>query len=102
MFGFSFGKLVILVGIILAVWFGFKWVGRLEAERKERVNQAEKEGRGGSRGEKRREKGGGVFDRFKRRQSAKRDGNVQDGEVQEMVKDPKTGAYVPKDSLKDD
>ena len=91
MFGFSFGKLVILVGIILAVWFGFKWVGKIEAERKARLNQAEKDG-------KSEKSGGGMFDRFKRKQSAKRD----DGKVQEMVKDPKTGAYVPKDSLKDD
>jgi hypothetical protein len=92
MFGFSFGKLVVLVGVLLAIWFGFKWVGKIEAERKERLKQAEREGRGEQTG------GGGIFDRFKRKQSAKRD----DGEVQEMVKDPKTGAYVPKDSLKDD
>lgn len=94
MFGFSLGKLVILAGILLAVWFGFKWVGKLEADRKERLRQAEKEGRGASQGEK----GGGFASRFKRKSSAAR----EDGEVQEMVKDPKTGAYVPKDSLKKD
>lgn len=93
MFGFSLGKLVILVGILLAVWFGFKWVGKIEAERKERLRQAEREGRS-----ERSASGSGFTSRFRRRQSAKRD----DGEVQEMVKDPKTGAYVPKDSLKKD
>lgn len=83
MFGFSFGKLVILVGILLAIWFGFKWVGKMEADRKEKLKQAAREGvRGG-----------------KKKSSAKRGGG--DGEVQDMVKDPKTGAYVPKDSLKD-
>ena len=30
----SFTKLLVLAGIILAVWYGFKLVGRLEAERK--------------------------------------------------------------------
>lgn len=95
MFGFSLGKLVILAGILLAIWFGFKWVGKLEADRKERLRQAERQGRNGGRREK---DDGGMFDRFKRKAS----GSREDGEVQEMVKDPKTGAYVPKDSLKKD
>lgn len=93
MFGFSFGKLAILVAIILAIWFGFKWVGKLEAERKERLKQAAREGKQSTRG-----KGGGFAGRFRRRRTAGRD----DSEVQEMVKDPKTGAYVPKDSLRKD
>lgn len=92
MFGFSLGKLTILVAIILAIWFGFKWVGKLEADRKEKLRQAAREG---TQGGKTAGKSGGKFGgRWGRK--ASRD----DGEIQEMVKDPKTGAYVPKDSLK--
>ena len=28
MFGMSIGKLAVLIAIILAVWYGFKWVAR--------------------------------------------------------------------------
>ncbi len=34
MLGFSIQKLLVLVGIIAAVWYGFKLVGRLDAARK--------------------------------------------------------------------
>ncbi|RED53693.1 hypothetical protein [Aestuariispira insulae] len=30
MFGISFGKLIVLVAVIAAVWYGFKYVGRLQ------------------------------------------------------------------------
>ena len=33
MFGFSLGKLVVLAAIIAAVWYGFKFLHRLEARR---------------------------------------------------------------------
>jgi uncharacterized protein len=40
MFGFSLPKLLVLIVILLAVWYGFKWVARLnqvrEASKKER------------------------------------------------------------------
>ncbi len=81
MFGFSLGKLTILVAIVLAIWFGFKWVGKIEAERKEKLKQAAREGASGGKG------------RGKGKQAA------ADDKIQDMVKDPKTGAYVPKDSL---
>ena len=35
MFGFSVSKLVVLAGIVAAVWYGFKFVGRLEQARKD-------------------------------------------------------------------
>ena len=35
MLGFSLTKIVVLVAIVAAVWFGFKCVGRLEKRRKE-------------------------------------------------------------------
>ena len=34
MFGFSLSKLLVLAAVILAVWYGFKLVGRLDAARK--------------------------------------------------------------------
>ena len=35
MFGIpSFGKLAVLVAIVLAVWYGFKFIGRLDQARK--------------------------------------------------------------------
>lgn len=39
MFGFGFGKLIVLVAVVAAVWYGFKLVSRLERERKRRVKE---------------------------------------------------------------
>ena len=33
MFGFSLSKLLFTVAAILVVWYGFKWVGRLQNQR---------------------------------------------------------------------
>ena len=33
MFGFSFYKLLVLVAVIAAVWYGFKFIGRLQDQR---------------------------------------------------------------------
>ena len=33
MFGFSLQKLLVLAAIVLAVWYGFKWIGRLQQQR---------------------------------------------------------------------
>ncbi len=49
MFGFSLGKLIVLVAIVVAVWYGFRFLGRLERQRKRRLRRqarAERE-RGG-------------------------------------------------------
>lgn len=35
MFGFGFSKLAVLVGIVFAVWYGFKLVGQLDRARKQ-------------------------------------------------------------------
>ena len=35
MFGFGFSKLAVLIGIVVAVWYGFKLVGRLDQARKQ-------------------------------------------------------------------
>ena len=47
MFGFSLPKLLVLILIIAAIWYGFKWVGKLDRDRKDRLRNAES----GSRGE---------------------------------------------------
>jgi hypothetical protein len=35
MFGIGFSKLAVLVGIIVAIWYGFKFVGQLDKARKQ-------------------------------------------------------------------
>ncbi len=37
MFGFSLPKLLVLAAILAAVWYGFKFVGRLDRMRKEEI-----------------------------------------------------------------
>jgi uncharacterized protein len=43
MFGFGFGKLIVLVAVVAAVWYGFKLVSRLEQQRKRRVKEQGKQ-----------------------------------------------------------
>ena len=40
MLGFGFSKLLVLAAIVLAVWYGFKFVGRLDKRRKEEAAEA--------------------------------------------------------------
>jgi len=42
MFGFGFGKLLVLAIVVAAVWYGFKLVGRLDQQRKRKVAEAKK------------------------------------------------------------
>jgi len=37
MLGFSLTKLIVLAAIVVAVWYGFKFVGRLEKRRKRQL-----------------------------------------------------------------
>ena len=41
---FGFGKILVLAVIIAAVWYGFKFVGRLQAKRQEELKGARREG----------------------------------------------------------
>ena len=68
MFGFSLQKLIVLAGIVAAVWYGFKLVGRLQAARK--------------------------VDAAQRQNTAKRPGAAR-GEAEDMVQCPVCQAYVP-------
>jgi len=40
MLGFSLSKLLVLILIIAAVWFGFKWAGKLDQARKARLRES--------------------------------------------------------------
>jgi len=35
MFGLSFSKIIVLVAVVVAVWYGFKWLNRVDKLRKE-------------------------------------------------------------------
>ncbi|HEX9808803.1 MAG TPA: hypothetical protein VGC25_04275 [Alphaproteobacteria bacterium] len=37
MFGMSLSKLLVLAAIVLAVWYGFKWIQRLNRGKEQRV-----------------------------------------------------------------
>lgn len=41
MFGFSLSKILVLAAIIAAVWYGFKWVGRVNQMRQEKLKEGE-------------------------------------------------------------
>jgi uncharacterized protein len=48
MFGFGFSKLAVLVGIVIAVWYGFKFVGQLDRARKQaQANKPPRQSGGG-------------------------------------------------------
>ena len=42
MMGLSFTKLIVLAAIVVAVWYGFKFVARLDRRRKEQLAVAKK------------------------------------------------------------
>ena len=76
MFGFSLQKLIVLAGIIGAVWYGFKLVSRLDAARKADARVS------GERKPKR-----GPFGRWRAQTPARSD-------TEDMVQCPTCGAYV--------
>jgi uncharacterized protein len=39
MFGLSLPKLLVLALIVAAVWYGYKWVGRWDQERKDKLRE---------------------------------------------------------------
>ncbi len=70
----SLQKLLVLVAIIMAVWFGFKLIGSWDRERKERAKLARQRDGKSARGNS----------------AAARDDAIED-----MVKCPSCGDYVP-------
>ena len=79
MLGFSIQKLLFTVAAIIAVWYGFKWLGRMkqvrDREARERLRRQAGNGGGGGTGES----GAG--------------GSVS-GAAEEMVECPACGAFV--------
>ncbi len=73
MFGFSLSKIITLVAILGAVWYGFKLINRLDQARRQKhpEDSAPK---------------GGTADR-----------REQEPGVVDLVQDSETGAYVPRD-----
>ncbi len=68
MFGFSLQKLIVLAGVVVAVWYGFKLITRLQQARD--------------------------ADAALRQSKAKRPGPAR-GEAEDMVQCPVCQAYVP-------
>ncbi|HYB09688.1 MAG TPA: hypothetical protein VEJ16_08460 [Alphaproteobacteria bacterium] len=80
MFGFSLPKLIVLAGILLIVWYGFKLIGRIQALRDAEAKRQARDAR-----VRRRAGDGGA-------------GVASDNarsEVEETVKCRVCGAYVP-------
>jgi uncharacterized protein len=48
MLGFSLSKLLVLILIVAAIWYGFKWIGRLDRERKAKLRESESGRRDGT------------------------------------------------------
>ena len=72
MFGFSIQKLIVLAAVIAAVWYGFKFVGRLEQSRKDAAKAAAKPASG----------------------AAKTAKTAGPGDAEDMVSCPVCGDYV--------
>ena len=47
MFGFSIQKLLFTVAVIMAVWYGFKWLGRMKIKRDRDRARLRRDARGG-------------------------------------------------------
>ena len=76
MFGFSLTKILFTVAVVIAVWYGFKWVGRMKEVRKRDAKDRlrRQAGNPGS-------NGGGS-------------GGGESGGAEEMVECPTCGAFV--------
>ena len=87
MFGFSIQKLLVLAAIIGAVWYAFKFVGRLQQARDAEAKGGAKPGGGAKRGtfgDQLRDWVGGKGG----------SGAGSAGETEDLVQCPKCGAYV--------
>jgi uncharacterized protein len=73
MFGFGLSKLIVLILVILGIWYGFKYMGRVEE-----VRQALRRAREAA-----------------ERQAAQRGGGRPKIEAEDMVKCRACGTYVP-------
>jgi hypothetical protein len=81
MLGFSIQKLLVLAAIIAAVWYGFKFLGRMQ-----QVRDAEAKAAGGVKR--------ATFGDQMRDWVSGRKGGSDIGEAEDLVPCPKCGAYV--------
>ncbi len=77
MLGFSIQKLLFTVAVIVAVWYGFKWVSRMKEVRDQERNKLRRQAQDG--------KGGG---------HAGGGSGAPAGDAEEMVECPACGAFV--------
>lgn len=84
MLGFSIQKLLFTVAVVVAVWYGFKWVGRMKVIREKQAKEKLRRGAGGS--------GGGA---------SSGDASSATGNVEEMVECAVCGAFVAARGAKD-
>jgi uncharacterized protein len=82
MLGFSIQKLLVLAGIIGAVWYGFKLVGRMKETR-----DAQARAGGGA-------KSGNLGDQLRDWVGGRKGGAKAGGETEDLIECPKCGAYV--------
>ena len=82
MLGFSIQKLLVLAAVIGAVWYGFKFVGRLQQAR-----DAEAKAGGGA-------KRGNLGDQLRDWVAGRKGGADAGGEAEDLVQCPKCGAYL--------
>ncbi len=80
MFGFSIQKLLFTVAVVLAVWYGFKWVGRMKVIREKEAKERLRRDSGGF-------GGGGA--------------SSVSGDAEDMVECALCGAFVPIQGAKD-
>ena len=83
---FSIQKLLVLAGIIGAVWYGFKLVGRLQQAR----DAQEKAGGQATRTAK----SGNLGDHLRDWMGGRKGGGEPGGATEDLVQCPKCGAYV--------
>lgn len=77
MFGISFGKLIVLVAVIAAVWYGFKYIGRLQDIEKGERKPLQR-----------------TMSERLRRSSRKKSGSSDTDIVEETIQCPKCGTYI--------
>ena len=81
MFGFSIQKLILLAAVVAAVWYGFKFLGRLQETRKAEAKLRE----------------GKAAKPARQPRESKKDsagGPDASGQVEDLVQCPACGAYV--------
>ena len=82
MLGFSIQKLLFTVAVIVAVWYGFKWVGRMKKMRDQERDKIRRQSRNGVGGNQ----AGGSH--------AGGGSGAPAGDAEEMVECPACGAFV--------